>query len=330
MNTAIIGCGAISKNHGQAVNNLEGVTLRYCVDTDKEKADQFHGRFGGEALGGIEELLEKDDYEVVHICTPHWNHHDLAIEFLKRGKHVFCEKPMAITAREAQKVLDVSRETGMKYGVCFQNRMNASTVRARQILENREYGEIVSAMVLVAWDRHGDYYSKSPWRGSFVTEGGGCIINQAIHSLDLLDYLTGGVESLTAYCTKLRETDDYEVDDSSMINFRLKNGAVAVGYTTNCYPMSKIAQVEIHCEKGTLTVQQSGLQILTEGKTEFFENAVAVGEKSEWGLSHGLVIDEFYRSIGENRPFFIDGESAIRAVKIVNAIQNSKGNRIKI
>ena len=186
-------------------------------------------------------------------------------------------------------------------------------------------------MVTVAWDRHGAYYTDSPWRGTYEGEGGGCIINQAIHTLDLLDYLTGGVEELSAFDAKLRDTNDYEVDDSAMILFRLRNGAQAVGYCTNCYPGSKVCTVELRLEKAVLTVKQSGLLIEEEGGETIFHQAETLkGEKSEWGLSHSTLIDSFYRSILFGDEFVSEGRTGLAAVRIVNAIQHSKGKMMKV
>ena len=328
LGTAIIGCGAISKNHGKALANAPDAEIVYCADIRPERAGSFSKTYGGVPVERYEDLLDKPDVQVVHICTPHWTHPEIAIGFMNHGKHVFCEKPMAIQEQDARRMIEVSEKTGMKLGICFQNRMNPSSIEAKEILDSRKYGEIISAMVLVAWDRHGSYYTDSDWRGRYATEGGGCIINQAIHSIDLLDYLCGGVVSLSAVDAKLRDTGDYEVDDSCMANFTFRNGAQGVGYFTNCYPLSKQATVEIRCEMAVLTVKQSGLGIATAAGEEFHPCETAVGEKSEWGLSHGKLIRAFYESIVSGTPFPVDGKSAIRAIRIINAMQHSRGKII--
>ena len=327
---AIIGCGAVSRNHGKALKGNEYADLVYAVDIDRTKAEAFSATYGGEALTDYRDLFDRG-LDVVHVVTPHNTHPAIAIGLMRHGINVFCEKPLAILPHDAEEMVRVSEETGMKLAVCFQNRLNTSTVEAKEIIESGKYGKIVSAMVLVAWDRHGKYYTGSPWRGTYWGEGGGTLINQSIHTLDLLDYLTGGVEALAAYDAKLRDTDDYEVEDSAMILFRLKNGGQAVGYCTNCYPMSKICTVELHLEHATLIVKQSGLTVEEEDGNVIFHGAETLkGEKSEWGVSHALLINSFYRHLIYGEPFVADCHTGLAAVRIVSAAQHSKGRFITV
>ena len=270
--TAVIGCGAVSKNHGKALSGSSFADLVYAVDIDREKAQAFSERFGGSVLTDYRDLFDKN-IDVAHIVTPHNTHPEIAIDLMRHGINVFCEKPLAITPYDAERMVKVSEETGMRLGVCFQNRMNKATVEAKKLIDDGVYGKIISGMVLVAWDRHGKYYSESPWRGTYEGEGGGCIINQSIHTLDLLDYLTGGVEALSGLDAKLRDTDDYVVDDTAAVLFYLKNGATAVGFCSNCYPGSKICTVELRLEKAVLTVKQSGLTIEEENGNVIFHGA---------------------------------------------------------
>ena len=147
--TAVVGCGAVSKNHGKAYKELYG-----------------------------------KDIDVVHVITPHNTHPQIVMDLLDHGFNVFCEKPLAITVNEAKQMIRKSEETGKLLGVCFQNRLNKATVEAKEIIESGKYGKIQSGMALVTWYRNGKYYSESPWRGKYNGEGGGCIINQSIHTLD--------------------------------------------------------------------------------------------------------------------------------------------------
>lgn len=327
---AIIGCGAVSKNHGKALQSNEFATLCYVVDLDKSKAESFASIYGGIALTDYKELFDKP-LDCVHVVTPHNTHPQIVIDLLDHGFNIFCEKPLAITPYDAKLMIKKSEETGKKLGVCFQNRLNTSTVEAKEIINSNRYGKIISAMALVAWDRHGKYYRDSPWRGKYDGEGGGCIINQAIHTIDMLDYLCGGVSEVSAFDGKLRDCDDYEVEDSAMMLFKLKSGATAVGFCTNCYPESRICTIEIHLENAVLTVKQSGLTIEEkDGEIVFHKAETLKGEKSEWGISHGLLINEFYKSIIFNTPFIADCHTGLAAVEIVNAIQHSKGKFIKI
>lgn len=327
---AVIGCGAVSKNHGKALAKSEQASIAYAVDCNRERAELFAKTYGGEVLTDYTMLFGKDDVDVVHIVTPHNTHTEIAIQCMQQGLDVFCEKPLAITPYDAKRMISVSAQTGKRLGVCFQNRLNPSTIQAKNLIDSGSYGRIVSAMVLVAWDRGGSYYSDSEWRGTYEKEGGGSLINQSIHTLDLLDYLCGGVSAVSGFDAKLRDTNAYEVEDSAMFYCKLNSGGVAVGFCTNCYPKSKQCTLEIRLEHACLTVKQSGLTIESEGKTEVHSCEVAQGEKSEWGLSHGLLIEEFYTSLRTGSPFLCDARTALNAVQIVQAIQHSKGKFITI
>lgn len=330
LRVAVIGCGAVSKNHGKALANSALAELVHAVDIDSGKADAFCREYGGTPLVDYHELFIDDVVDVVHIVTPHSTHPQIAIECMEHGLDVFCEKPLAMRVYDAKQMIATSDRTGRRLGVCFQNRLNPSTIEARRIIDSGRYGKVLSGMALVTWDRHGAYYSQSPWRGTYEGEGGGCIINQAIHTLDLLDYLSGGIHALSAMDAKLRDTDDYEVEDTAMVQFQFKNGGEAVGFCTNCYPLSKQCTVELHLESAFLVVKQSGLLIQTSQGEEWHPCETAQGEKSEWGLSHGKLIDSFHRSILDGTPFICDCRTGLAAVKIVNAIQHSHGKRMII
>ena len=330
LKTAVVGCGAVSRNHGKALVNNKYTTLEYCVDIIAERAEAFSLNYGGKPLTNYRDLFDKD-IDAVHVITPHNTHPQIVMDLLDNGFNVFCEKPLAITPNEAKGMIKKSEETGKLLGVCLQNRLNKATVEAKEIIDSERYGRILSGMALVTWYRNGKYYSESPWRGKYSGEGGGCIINQAIHTLDLVDYLTGGVGSLSGFDGKLRDTTDYEVEDTAMALLRLKRGGEVVAFCSNCYLGSKVCDVELRLEKAVMTVRQSGLTIVEDdGNTIFHPAEVLTGEKSEWGVSHGLLINEFYRSIVNKTPFIADCHTGLAAVSIVNAIQHSKGRVIKI
>lgn len=329
LKVAVVGCGAVSRNHGKAVKNSKVAELRWAMDIDLAKAEAFSGTYGGTPTDSWKQVLDDPEVDVVHIVTPHFTHARLAIEAMEAGKDVFCEKPLAIHVSDGKEMIRVAERTGRKLNVCFQNRLNDSSVEAKRLIDEGTYGKVLSAAALVRWDRHGDYYAKSPWRGRYETEGGSCIINQSIHTLDLLQYLCGRVVALSAVDAHLRTSTDYETDDSVMANFRFENGATAVGSFTNCATGFKTARVEIVLEHARLTVEQAGLTIDTEdGGHVVHASEVAHGEKSEWGLSHGRMIEAFYRSILQGTPAPVDGRAALEAVKIVNAIQYSKGKEV--
>ncbi|AEV29588.1 putative dehydrogenase [Sphaerochaeta pleomorpha str. Grapes] len=330
LGVAVVGCGAVARNHGKAIKASNRAHLLYCVDIDLPKAEAFSLLFGGQPTDNLDHVLQDPRVDCIHIVTPHFTHPELVIKALESGKDVLCEKPLSIHVSDANRMLAVSQATNRKLCICFQNRLNEASLMAKDLLEREAYGKIISAAALVMWHREGDYYAKSPWRGRYETEGGGCIINQSIHTLDLLQYLCGKVSSLSAVDAHLRQNTEYEVEDSIMVNFNFEAGFHAVGYFTNCAKEFKTASLEIVCEKGRMKVEQKGLEIVSDGRQEFFPSEVATGEKSEWGLSHGRLIESFYSSVLEDKPVCVDAVSARESVKIISAIKLSKGKLLQL
>ena len=150
LKSAVIGCGAVSRNHGKALQGNAYTTLEYCVDIDLPKAETFAATYGGTPLTDYRDLYGKN-IDVVHVITPHNTHPQIVMDLLEHGFHVFCEKPLAITPNEAKQMIKKSEETGKKLGVCFQNRLNKATVEAKEILESGRYGKISSGLALVTW-----------------------------------------------------------------------------------------------------------------------------------------------------------------------------------
>ena len=326
--TALIGCGSISKVHLDALSHMDNVELVSVADVKENRAKARAEQYGCAYTTDWTEYVSRDDIDVVHICTPHYLHAPMAIALLDSGKRVLTEKPMASEVADAEEMI---RHSDGRLAVVFQNRYNEASQFIRQSIADGRYGKLLSMRAAVNWHRTPEYYTESGWRGFYKTEGGGVLINQAIHTLDLVDYLTGGVESLSGFDGKLRDTDAYEVEDSAMALMKLKSGGEIVAFCSNCYLGSKVCDVELRLEKAVMTVRQSGLTIIEEdGNTIFHPAEVLTGEKSEWGVSHGVLINEFYKSLKDGVPFIADCHTGLAAVSIVNAIQHSKGRSIKI
>ena len=195
MGAAVIGCGAISGVHADALRESQYAELLCVVDIKEDRAKKAADRYSCQWETDYRKVLDNKDIHVIHVCTPHYLHADMAIEGLKAGKHVLVEKPVAINVEQAKKMLEASKKYKSFLGVCFQNRYNPTSVVAKQILDSGELGKVLGIKGLVTWYRDEEYYSSSGWRGSFDTEGGGVLINQSIHTLDLMQWFGGDIES---------------------------------------------------------------------------------------------------------------------------------------
>lgn len=149
-------------------------------------------------------MLDNPEIDVVHICLPHYLHAQVAIEAMEHGKHVLCEKPMALDPADAEKMIEVRDRTGRTLGICFQNRYNDSSRYMRSLMDSGRMGKVLGARGAVFWNRNPEYYTESDWRGTLDKEGGSALENQAIHTFDLMQWLTVPIKTVEASCSTKR------------------------------------------------------------------------------------------------------------------------------
>lgn len=322
---AVIGCGMISKNHLKALRNIEQAEIYAVCDIEKEKAVKAGEEYGVHKIyEDYREVILNPDVDVIHICTPHNLHGTMAAEALAAGKHVLCEKPMALTEEEARAMVEARDRTGVQLGICFQNRYNEASVYLKQMMDSGKLGTFLGARAQVTWDRKPEYYENSPWRGRWESEGGGVLINQAIHTLDLLQWLTCGIKKVEADISTKRLKSVIEVEDTADIFMTGEHGERLLFYATNCYVKNAPVELEIICSEGSLKLE--GNQVITEadGKVtrEDYTSGSVLG-KDYWGSGHGILIRDFYECVKTGRPFPVSAEEAMKMVKLLEAVYQS-------
>lgn len=196
LNTAIIGAGAIHSCHVNALRQIPNVALRALVDIDSVKGLKLAMNYQCRFYQDYREMLLDDSIDVVHICTPHFEHKNMILAALAAGKHVFCEKPVGMNSSELADIASAAAQAPGRLGVCYQNRLNPTSLRIRKELAEGVLGKMLSIKAVLTWSRSGAYYTESPWRGQLATEGGSLLINRAIHTLDLMQWFAGGVTRL--------------------------------------------------------------------------------------------------------------------------------------
>ena len=282
----------------------------------------------------IKEMLKNPDIDVIHICTPHYLHAEMAIDALNAGKHVLCEKPMALSEADALQMMRARDRSGKQLGICFQNRYNQASVYMKKLLEEGGLGPVAGARGQVTWDRKPtEYYTQSPWRGRWATEGGGVLINQAIHTFDLMQWLAQPAEKETveASISTKRLKEAIEVEDTVDVLMTGQKGERLLFYATNCYVKNAPVELEIICENGS--VKMTGNVVVTEKDgtivSKDYSSGTVLG-KDYWGSGHGFLIDDFYRCIEENRRFPVGGEKAITSVRLLEADTFRKGKEVTV
>ena len=319
LRVGVIGCGLISGVHIHALQEADHAVLAAVCDIDPERMQTTAEAQGVSGYLDYRELLARPDIDAVHICVPHYLHAPISIDALKAGKHVLCEKPMGISLKEAQAMAQAAKENGKALTVCFQNRYNGASQRMKAIIDSGEMGGVIGGSAFVCWDRGGSYYAESPWRGKWATEGGSVLINQAIHTLDLMKWLSGGFELKSATMTAKRLADEIETEDTC--DMLLENGAGArfLFYCSNCAAGNMPVQLHLLLEKGEMHMTGEQLTILGPDGVSFEDYATdtKIG-KAYWGNSHTHLIADFYlRLVRGEAPFILpeDGMDTTRLME---------------
>jgi predicted dehydrogenase len=274
----------------------------------------------GVATRDYRALLDEQRPDVVHICTPHDQHVPIAVEALERGIHVLLEKPVAHTVEEADRLVAAAKDhPGVKIGVCLQNRYNATSRAARQFLGG-ELGAITGASASVLWHRDPAYYDGRPWRGQKRRSGGGVLINQAIHTLDLVQWLVGDVVRVRGHAGRYGDLPG-DVEDTATMVLDHAGGARSVFFATVTNATDAPVSIEIVAEHGSLLIRGDLTVTHADGRTRTIpEMRADGGGRSYWGASHELLIADFYRSLDSPEPFWIGPAEALKAQHLIDEV----------
>ncbi len=324
LKTAVVGCGNVSAMHFKAIEELGCSEITAVCDIRPERADAKAKEYGAAAYYDFEDMLKNAVFDVLHICTPHYLHPPMAIAAMEGDKAVFCEKPMAMRVSDAEKIRDTAKRTGSYFGCCFQNRYNLSSKEVRRAIDSGELGEIKGIRAFVTWDRGEDYYRADDWHGTLEKEGGGVCINQAIHTLDLVQWFAGAdITDVKGSISQKRLAGIVETEDTADALITFSNGVRAVFYGTLCYTANSPVFIEVMGTRGKAVISDE-LTLFTESGVKTLPLTQAAGPKGYWGDGHIAAIQDFYGAIKENRPFMINADEAVKAVQIVEGIYHDR------
>lgn len=334
LRVAIVGCGRISVCYTDAFRRLaDEVELVCAVDKKIEKAQAFAKEFGCEAAADFDVLLDRQ-IDVVHLCLPHYLHPVLAIRAMRAGIHVLTEKPIAISLQDADEMLRVQKETGVKLGVIFQTRYTKSVEKLKEMIARGDFGRILAARSYLTWNRPLNYYDGSDWKGTWDKEGGGVLIDQAIHSIDRVRYmLDSDVEwidgSIHNYAHKF-----VKVEDSANAAIQFQNGCLYNLYACNIYAADAPINIEFIGEKGRCGLKQDMGYYELDGTYAEIRNTYETTNVGPdyWGSSHHIQLRDFYRSVREDTPVLVDGLEGRKTLEMIKGIYLSslRGERITL
>lgn len=327
---AIVGAGDISRVHLGALRGL-GVEVAAIVDGDLGRAAERAEPVGAATFPDVEAMLGSLAVDVVHVCTPHDQHLPIVRSALAAGSHVLVEKPLAHTLADAERLVEAAEASAQKVGVCLQNRYNPTSVAMKQAVDGGALGRVVAGSATVVWSRKAGYYAAKPWAGRTERAGGGVLINQAIHTIDLLQWLIGPVSGVAGQAMRLIPIDGVDVEDTATFTMthRVDDGAADVRSTmwaTNANEVDQPVTIDLTCERGTLSLRGDLLITDADGGTRVVtDNPPSSDAPAYWGRSHEELIADFYARLGEAEPFWIGPREAIKAQRVLAEVYAQSG-----
>lgn len=318
---AIVGCGDVSTVHFAAIAAIAEAELIAVCDTDPATLTTAAASSGVPGYRSHRELLAAVRPDVVHVCTPHDQHADVTIACLQAGVAVVQEKPLAHTVADGDRILAAAATSGTKIGICFQNRYNATATAIRDLLDSGQVGGVVGGSATVLWHRPAAYYQARPWRGRWATSGGGVMINQAIHTLDLLQWFLGDVVRIDGRVGRRLLGGDVDVEDTADVVLEHASGARSVMFATNANVVDSPVTLEIVAERATFFVRGDLTIRFADGRVEHVAEPVrATGGRAYWGASHQLLIKDFYDRLADPEPFWISPREAAKTLRIIDQL----------
>lgn len=330
-NAAVIGCGAIGPVHAAAIDKCVNAKLYAVCDVVTERADRLAKQYNCKAYYSLEDTLNDPEIQSIHICTAHYLHLPMALAVIKAGKQLVIEKPLGLDINEAKQLVDSIEAGDVKACAIMQNRYNNSIRAALTIIEDGSLGKLLGIKGILTWQRTPEYYASEAWRGKWETEGGGLIINQAVHMLDLMHYLGGEVEYLKGSIDTRVLNDYIEVEDTAEATLYYKRGVLGHFFATNGYSTSSPFYLELHLEKGTLRYLDDELTLITDRERKVITNDNAsLAYKKYWGSGHETAIASFYNALANKDNNYITPRQALPSMAIVSALYSSAKTNSKI
>ena len=336
----LIGCGDVSVVHVEAIEAIDGLELVGVADTDPAARERAEAELSVPTFASAEELIEALGPDAVHVTTPHDQHVGPSLAALSRGVHVLQEKPLAHTIAEGERLVEAlggvqaARADGgagaPKIAICFQNRYNRGSQELARLLGSGELGEVRGAYASVVWTRTTEYYAAKPWRGRWESAGGGLLINQAIHTLDLVQWLLGPVERTEGLVSQKKFAGVVEVEDTADLVLHHASGITTTFYATLTAPAARPVELEVETEHAYVEVRSGTAGGLTvrwkDGRVDTFSDRVATpGGRAYWGVSHEELIRDFHASLDSPEPFWIGPAEAMASLRILKEAYRSSG-----
>ncbi|MBN2545921.1 MAG: Gfo/Idh/MocA family oxidoreductase [Spirochaetes bacterium] len=340
----IVGAGLIADFHARAIKSLKGVKLAAILSRSEEKAKKFANMFNCKGYCSSSEFYKDKNIDIVSICTPSGLHLESAMEAINAGKHLIIEKPLEITLKRCDKIINECEKRGLKVGGIFQSRFYDGSQIMKKAVDQKRFGRMVFGDAYVKWFRSQEYYDKGIWKGTKKFDGGGALINQSIHAIDLLQWYMGDVKYVQAFKGILGHKN-IEVEDSAVASLEFENGSFGViEGSTAIYP-GFLKRIEISGTRGSAILEEEDIKFwkfLDENKEdELIRSRFDKKSNTQGGSAdpaaisfegHKRQFESFINSLRERKNPSPDAIESRKSVAIILAIYKSaeKGKKIKV
>ncbi|RYG26744.1 Gfo/Idh/MocA family oxidoreductase [bacterium] len=338
----LVGAGAISGAHVRALQSLAGkAELVAVADIDFPKAQALSETIGAKAYPSLDAMLSDEKLDVVNLCTPPDVHADGAVAAMRAGVHVIVEKPADVSVAATDRIIAAARETGQKATVIAQHRFDASTLAVRKAIQNGRLGRLTRSAAQVRWWRPQEYFDMVPWRGSMAVTGGGALMSQSIHTLDLMLWLMGEAEEVFAYSATLAH-ERIEVEDQLVATVKFRGGALGLMEASIVAYPGLSARIEVSGDRGSATIDGDRLTYFHAAEPGETTGPYGLGgdtnrvnrelpsegdggnpDPATLAGAHALQIDDFIQAVQEDRAPFVTLDDARATMVVIEAIHES-------
>ena len=328
----IAGCGAISKAHIESILAIPDAKLVAVWNRTPERAQATAEKYGCRWVADLQDLVNDPEIQVVNVCTASGAHLEPAVAAARAGKHVLVEKPLEVTTARCDAIIRAAQEAGVKLGVVFPSRTAPGNQAIKAKVEAGHFGKLILAAVAVPWYRTQEYYDSGAWRGTWALDGGGALMNQAIHNVDLLQWFAGPVAEVKAYAECLAH-ERIEVEDTAVAILRFANGALGHILATTSLAPGYPVRIELHGTKGGLVKNGSdvyewpgpdGAQEAPPppppAATRPAERSTASNPMALSFTGHQRIIEDMIDAIRKDREPLIPGPEGRKSVALIEAI----------
>jgi UDP-N-acetyl-2-amino-2-deoxyglucuronate dehydrogenase len=342
----IVGLGLIAEFHARAIQALSDQDARLvaCCSRREEKVRSFAQAFDCQGYTSLEEFLAHPGLDVVSVCTPSGAHLETAVAAAAAGRHLVVEKPLEITQERCERIIDAARSHGVHLAGIFQSRFHEAALTVKRAVEEGRLGRLVLGDAYVKWYRTQKYYDEGGWHGTRALDGGGALINQSIHAIDLLQWFMGPVESVQAFAGTLGH-ERIEVEDIAVAALRFANGALGVIEGTTASFPGFLKRIELSGTEGSVILEEETIKSWQfaqqrpeddEIRSRFAAPPSSGGGASDPGAisfeGHRRQYEDFIQALDSGRPPLVDGVEAGKSVAIIQAIYTAarKGRVVKL